>query len=62
MSHRGDDRELHYRTFAMMVMFIALLLGSFIGFLAGLSLGKEQAIYLMEKGRVAEQTTVNYGN
>ena len=50
--------DVHYRLFAMLVMFITLLLGMGIGYVGGFAMGKQDALELLQAGRDAEATTV----
>lgn len=53
----GD--ALQYRLFAKLIMFITLLLGLGIGYFAGVEVGEQNALELIQKGRTAEATTVD---
>lgn len=55
MAQNGD---LHYRLFAKLIMFLTLLLGGGIGFFVGVQVGQDNALTLLQEGRLAEQTTV----
>lgn len=50
--------ELHYRLFAKLIMFLTLLLGGGIGFFVGVQVGQDNALTLLQQGRLVEQTTV----
>ncbi|MEK7460887.1 MAG: hypothetical protein AAB647_01575 [Patescibacteria group bacterium] len=58
MAQTKDTVDVHYRLFAILVMFITLLLGMGIGFLGGYDVGQQNAFELLQKGRTAEATTV----
>ena len=58
MTQTKDTPDVHYRLFAMLVVFITLLLGMGIGFFGGYDLGQQNAMEWLQAGRTAEATTV----
>lgn len=58
MAQTPGTVDVHYRLFAILVMFITLLLGMGIGFLGGFDVGQQNALEMLQAGRSAEATTV----
>lgn len=51
--------DLHYRLFAKLLMFLTLFLGAGIGYASGFQMGQQNAIQLLQEGKLTEQTTAN---
>lgn len=56
---KESHSELNHRLFAKLLMFLTLLLGGLVGYFVGYDMGEQNAIQLLEKGRISVETQVN---
>lgn len=52
----SNASQLNYRLFAKLLMFLTFFFGGLVGYFFGFEMGKQEALELLEKGRMSANT------